>query len=388
MVAPAAASGASSLVLAPFARSACISASAAACVAARKAPKGERAAAGVAVGVGPTSSSPVLGGPPLIVSQPTTPLESPLVNRRATPGERRDLPRRVADRSVAMRGRGSPSSFWAWLWIVLAVVGGTGAAYYYYQARGFAPGPTADPVDSGSPPPVTAPPADSAAAPVVPPPASRPAPARSRPAAAPAPAPDSVAGDSGGVRLVGLPRGSTVLINERPVTDPVTRLPPGRHALAVSAPRFNFFSDTIVIRAGDTLELTPQLTPLGAAEPAPTGAAPAPAPVRAARCSPGTGYNSDGSCFDDRPKPVNAPFVPVPETVEGTPRPSLLWVKVSAEGRTVDVRRLRPSNEGEFERAVQDFVWTLTWHPALKDGAPVEAWTQMLFPPQPIAQLQ
>jgi len=54
----------------------------------------------------------------------------------------------------------------------------------------------------------------------------------------------------------------------------------------------------------------------------------------------------------------------------------------------VDVRRLRPSNEGEFERAVQDFVWTLTWHPALKDGAPVEAWTQMLFPPQPIAQLQ
>jgi hypothetical protein len=26
-------------------------------------------------------------------------------------------------------------------------------------------------------------------------------------------------------------------------------------------------------------------------------------------------------------------------------------------------------------------VWTVTWHPALKDGAPVEAWTQMLFPP-------
>jgi hypothetical protein len=23
----------------------------------------------------------------------------------------------------------------------------------------------------------------------------------------------------------------------------------------------------------------------------------------------------------------------------------------------------------------------VTWHPALKDGAPVEAWTQMLFPP-------
>jgi hypothetical protein len=25
----------------------------------------------------------------------------------------------------------------------------------------------------------------------------------------------------------------------------------------------------------------------------------------------------------------------------------------------------------------------VTWHPALKDGAPVDAWTQMLFPPTP-----
>ncbi len=67
----------------------------------------------------------------------------------------------------------------------------------------------------------------------------------------------------------------------------------------------------------------------------------------------------------------------------GTPRPSLLWVKVSAEGRTVDLQRLRPSDDSTFERAARDFVWTVTWHPALKDGAAVEAWTQMLFPPQP-----
>jgi hypothetical protein len=83
---------------------------------------------------------------------------------------------------------------------------------------------------------------------------------------------------------------------------------------------------------------------------------------------------------------VNPPFVPLPDDVEGTPRPSLLWVKVSAEGRTVDVQRLRPSNDREFERAVRNFVWTVTWHPALKAGAPVEAWTQMLFPPQPTTE--
>jgi len=173
---------------------------------------------------------------------------------------------------------------------------------------------------------------------------------------------------------VGLPRGSTVMIDERPVLDPVTRLSPGPHALAVSAPRFNFYTDTVTIKAGDTLELTPQLQPMGAP------AAPR-TETKAGRCEPGQGYNNDRSCFDERPKPVNPPFVPVPEGVEGEPRASLLWIKVSAEGRTVDVQRLRSSDNPEFERAVRDYVWTVTWHPALKDGAPVEAWTQMLFPP-------
>src|SRR5689334_17637244 len=63
---------------------------------------------GARTGGGATVPSPV-GGLPPIVSQPTTPIESPLVNRRATPLERRDVPRRVADRSLAMRG-GSGSS--------------------------------------------------------------------------------------------------------------------------------------------------------------------------------------------------------------------------------------------------------------------------------------
>jgi hypothetical protein len=49
----------------------------------------------------------------------------------------------------------------------------------------------------------------------------------------------------------------------------------------------------------------------------------------------------------------------------------------------VDVKPLRPSDDSTFERAVRDFVWAVTWHPALKAGAPVEAWTQMLFPPAP-----
>jgi hypothetical protein len=184
--------------------------------------------------------------------------------------------------------------------------------------------------------------------------------------------------------VVGLPRGSTVMINERPVLDPVSRLPAGRHVLAISAPRFQFFTDTIVVRAGDTLEVSPALLPVGApaatatATPPPAQTAPA-QPVD--RCAPGRGYNAT-ACFDERPKPVEPPFVPLPEGIEGTPRPSQLWVKVSAEGRTVDIRRLRPSDDAAFEQAARDFAWIIAWHPAMKEGAPVEAWTQMLFPPQ------
>jgi serine/threonine-protein kinase len=358
----------------------------------------------VAAGVSTGTASPVVGGAPLIVSQPTTPLESPLANRRMTPRERRDAPRRVADRSLAMRSSGSS---WAWIWLVLAVLGGIGGGFYYYKSRGFATGVGVD-ADSAA--------VDTAAGAVIPSPdstrATRPAdsgratatrstpepPARSSgsagpvaatptPPAPPRPPADSVRSrggetasaarsDSGAVHLVGLPRGSTVMIDERPVLEPVTRLSAGAHTLAISAPRFTFFTDSITVASGDTLELTPQLQPIGA-----------PLPARrevrvTGRCDPGPGFNSDGSCFDERPKPVNPPFVPVPEGLEGDPRPSLLWVKVSAEGRTVDVQRIRSSDNADFERAVRNFVWTVTWHPALKDGAPVEAWTQMLFPPQ------
>jgi hypothetical protein len=347
-------------------------------------------------------------GVPLIVSQPTVPIDSPLVNRRVTPMERRDNRRRVADRSVAMR-RGGGSSL-GWLWLVLAIAGGVGGAFYYYSKRGFAPfaaavsdsaaaassGVASDsllsapaaPRDTARPtasPPAPAPADSTPASKPAPEPARPAAPARTPPPPASPPPAAAAPADSGAVRLVGLPRGSTVMIDEKPVQDAVTPLTAGAHMLAISAPRFNFFTDTIRITGGDTLELTPALLPLGAAaRPDRDPSASPPVVTRMAnRCSPGPGYNSDGSCFDDRPKPVSPPFVPRPEGLTGTPRPSLLWVKVSAEGRTVDIKRLRQSNDAAFEMAARDFVWTVAWHPATKDGVPVEAWTQMLFPPMP-----
>jgi serine/threonine protein kinase len=338
------------------------------------------AGAGASVGGG--------SGLPPIVSQPTTPLDSPLVNRRLSPLERREVPRRVADRSVAMRTK---SSSWAWLWLLLAVLGGAGGAFYYYKAKGFAPGNTVPDtaVDSSGAGPDSAGRADSISAATPPRDTGRAVPGPSvadststkgtNPDTAATVPPMDVVGpvDSGGIRLMGLPRGSTVMIDEKAVTEALTKLTPGPHALAISAPRYNFYSDTIVVRPGQIEELTPQLTLFGTPVPARRGEQ----RRAAAGCLPGPGYNADGSCFEERPKPVSPPFVAAPPDAQPSPRPSLLWVKVSAEGRTVDIMRLRPSNDPAFERAVRNFVWTVTWHPALKDGAPVEAWTQMLFPP-------
>jgi predicted Ser/Thr protein kinase len=347
---------------------------------------------GVAIASGPS-------GAPAFASQPTTPIASPTVDRRKQPIGRRASPRRVADRSLALRNDGNSK---AWIWILIAVVAGAAAALYYYKSHGFASGealksaPSAIAADSlhrsdtltaGLPakrdttrsagPSATSVADSTLAVPSTPPASSAPA----------------AAGDSGALRISGIPARSEVLIDERPATSAVTRLPVGRHVIAISAPLRNFYVDTVEIRAGETMELTPELTALGAGTP---GAAPPGSrlerrqAIREARreaaasgsfsCEPAVNYNA-ARCFDVRPQPRTATFVPVPAGATGTPTPSVLWVKVSAAGTTEEVRRLRPSSDPVFERAVRQYVETLTWDPAKKDGAAVDAWTQWIFRP-------
>jgi serine/threonine protein kinase len=293
-----------------------------------------------AAGAG-ASASPVAGNfgaggsPPSIVSRPTTPLTSPLVDRRITPLERRDGPtRRLADRSVAMRSGGT----WGWLWVVLAVLGGVGGALYYYKSRGFAPGTAV--ADSVTPPLQEASRIDTAAV--------RSA-AASTPAV-PAPAPTPVAPSPAEPAI---DTGST----------PVSQRSESSATPATPTPAATSRDDS---GSGNRRSATGERT--------------------ADHCLPGPKYRASRVCFDERPKPINAPFVSVPPDTQVSPTPSLLWVKVSAEGRTVDVLRLQPSNDRAFEREARGFVWTMNWHPALKDGAPVEAWTQMEFRPPPLRQ--
>ena len=93
------------------------------------------------------------------------------------------------------------------------------------------------------------------------------------------------------------------------------------HPFASRAPRarrlraaVQFLLRYVYVKPGEILEITPQLSAIGSPE----------LPRRrvgrntvANHCEPGVGYNADGSCFDERPKPVNPPFVPLPDDVTG-----------------------------------------------------------------------
>ena len=361
------------------------------------------AGAGAAVPAG--LAAPVaIGAAPAFPSQPTTPISSPTVDRRKQPAGRRATPRRVADRSLAMRSSGSSR---AWMWILLAVLAGAAFAIYYLRSKGFASGNAAeatvadsaagrDSLTAGLParPDSTrgagSEPGASAPLPIPPAPADS-APAAGTGAATAAPGPAApVSTDSGGIRITGIPARSEVMVDERPAVSAVTRVPAGRHVVAISAPLRNFYVDTVEVRAGEITELTPVLTPLGGGQVPPRGAR-RQALLEQRRealasgdytCEPAINYDA-ARCYDERPRPVAATFVPVPDGVTGQPTASVLWVRVSADGRTLVTRPLRPSNDPLFEQAVNQYVRTVAWQPGKKDGVAIDGWVQWIFRPAP-----
>jgi serine/threonine protein kinase len=308
-------------------------------------------------------------------SQPTTPM--PRTEARS-PAPRRPVMRRQKTSSPAV------------LWTMLLLLGGVAAAASYYflalPKRGDEIVMDSTPAtDSAGEAALTPPPADTVA--------SRADSIALTTAGGDSQAtvassdttasPQGTQADSGGIRLSGLPRGTRVMVDENPVTSAAIKLTPGRHVLAISAPRFQFFADTIDIEPGIVLDVVPNLIPLsGTLQQRRQQRAGAQASPPANCDEPGAGYNLNRSCFDQRPRPVNPPFVPLSAEIEGTPRSSVLLIKVSVEGKSLEVRQFNPSNDAAFERLARQYAATMEWRPALKDGNAVVGWTQMAFPPK------
>jgi hypothetical protein len=190
--------------------------------------------------------------------------------------------------------------------------------------------------------------------------------------------------DSGAIKIVGLPVGSSVLIDGAPISDAVTRVPAGRHTVGVSAPLHNFYEETVDVVGGDLYELEPVLVRQGVTTQrraiaqrrlAVRGVIPA------GCAQPGPTYNADRSCYDVRPRPIEAANVALTPDITSMPSPSTLLVKVSADGHPLEVRGLRPSNDLKFEALARQFAANTSWVPAMRDGEAVEGWTSWAFSP-------
>jgi serine/threonine protein kinase len=204
------------------------------------------------------------------------------------------------------------------------------------------------------------------------------------PASPPAAAPQAGATDSGALRILGLPAGSSVMVDDKAPTQTPIPLPAGMHTVAISAPMYVFYADTLDIKGGEELVFTPQLTRLGE-------------PMRprqrilqrlglggqpVSTCDkPGPGYNRDKSCWDVRPVPVAPPRVPVPADMTTLPGPVTLAAKVLVDGSTGEVAMLRPSEDSRFNDLASAYAMQMKWTPAQKSGQPVVGWTQVRLEP-------
>ena len=339
---------------------------------------------------------------------PTLPLQVTPTRRPGTPipptraaSTPRSGSRRVPAAAVATAAPEKGGFSWV-LFLALLGMGGAGGWWYTQQqasasvapieTESLAP-PEGDPLpdttfgaltgDSGGPARAPAPVATAESI------VAGPAPAQAVAGAAPTPSsPAPMSSDSGSLKIVGLPAGSSVLVDGEPVNATVTRLMVGKHVVAISAPLHNFYEEQLEIVAGDLFELEPVLVKQGTVVP-PGGVRRAAGQRRlaargvlATTCDePGPTYNADRSCYDVRPRPREAARVTIPVDMKTIPTASTVLVKVSAEGYPLEVRGLRPSSDPRFEQMARDEMAKVAWSPATRGGRAVEGWTPWMVVP-------
>ncbi|MEP6474199.1 MAG: hypothetical protein ABJC74_10780, partial [Gemmatimonadota bacterium] len=181
--------------------------------------------------------------------------------------------------------------------------------------------------------------------------------------------------DSGGLRVMGLPPGSVVMVDEQRMLQATIRLPIGSHILAITAPNHEFYVDTLVLRTDEVQELTPNLVPVGQGQ--------QPVAVAVARnCEvPALANRFGRDCYDVPPRPTSPTRLAVPAGSTEPPSAPVFIVKVSAEGKTLNALPRTPSSDAEFQKQAAAYVETMQWTPATKGGAAVTGWIQLVIQP-------
>jgi hypothetical protein len=180
-------------------------------------------------------------------------------------------------------------------------------------------------------------------------------------------------GTPGRLVLQGVPQGARVLIDGQQARGTSLDMPPGVHRLNVRVAGYRTFDRQVVISPGETSSIRVLLE-----ESEQSGDQVGPCDQF------GPAYNQDNLCFDTRPVPLSPTLIPVPADAAVFPRQTILLIRVSREGTTVEARVYAPSNVETFNNQARDMARTLRWNPAQKNGEPVEAWVQWPF--QPVRQ--
>lgn len=322
---------------------------------------------------------------------PPTPSSSP----RPSQALEVDTPRRpVMRRSVAAATPPRSGGWVQWL-MVMAVLGGFLAGGWYLYREGLLggepPSPAPTQPDSMAPEAV----AGADPSPILPtveggtdldplPPAEPTATLPAAGGAALTATPAPLVRDSGTLLLRGLPAGSQVMIDGAQLTQSSPRipLPAGGHEVGILARGFPFFTDSVVIVAGQTLTYTPNLgTPPRAVVGSDSAVQAWRRTLAALDCDNPKPANRFGArCYDQRPL-LQSDRVPIPPGVNGIPLPVRLIVKVSSQGKTLAIKTPPASGDPVFTRAVEAFALNVRWTPAQRAGEPVDGWTQVVFRP-------
>ena len=180
------------------------------------------------------------------------------------------------------------------------------------------------------------------------------------------------------------------MVDGRQMHQNPSKLPAGEHDILITAQGYDNFRQRVRVSKDQVFTLTPELRHFGQTGQAPTtptsrevtpvaGGRPA-----GANCAePGATYNINNACWDKRPRPSDAtpPAVPVSDqNMEGA-RPTILNIHVSAQGGTIDVRPVRPSNDPGFEDLARRYARAMQWTPASKNGTAVDGWVQQQLVP-------
>jgi eukaryotic-like serine/threonine-protein kinase len=299
-----------------------------------------------------TRAIPSLSGTPRITTAPTTPVPRASVGR--APSGAAGIPS-----TQAQPKHSAASGLAIWLTVVLLVLGGGGFfAYKKGLLSGIGGGAARpDTLAQG-----TAAGHDSTA---------RPDSAKAASDTAHAVVPAVPAGTPGKLVLRGLPPGSRVTLDGRPVSGRQLDMPPGTYRLVVRAPGYDQLDRQVNVTPGAPSTVDVVMQPTGGSDVGPCERY-------------GPAYNTDNLCFDSRPTPLSPTFIPVGADAPIFPRQAILLIHVSREGTSQEVRVFVPSNVQTFNDQATDMAKTLRWNPAQKNGEAVDAWVQWPF--QPVRQ--